>query len=92
MEEHPCTVLTRHKNCRVNGKVKIQGPYETLPQAVAARNAIIHFLNTSGHSVLSETSAIWALAAQGGIRGARLTRDQSWVDTPFKPEDFFLDW
>lgn len=74
------------------GKSKLQGPYETPAQAVAARKAIVAALVRSGFSLLPNEHPLWSMDAQRIIRQLRSVRANDSSRYKFDPKDVFLDW
>lgn len=72
-------------------KSKLQGPYETVEQAIAARNAIAHSLTREGFDHLVGKQPLWELAAQRAWGEVKSKNSAAKVDTTFKPQDVFLD-
>lgn len=76
----------------VVSKSKLQGPYETVEQAVAARNAIAEALIEQGYHFAVELQPLWELDAQRVWAEVKAKNTAAAVDTRFKAEDVFLDW
>lgn len=68
-----------------------QGPYHSLEQALGARRAIASALLRQGFQV-SDAHAMWALAAQRGIREVRREHERYRASYRFDPKDVYLDW
>ncbi len=66
---------------------KLQGPYQTLQQGIAARSAIVEQLVTKGFSVLKDAHSIWAIQAQKAIQSVRRQRIDSQGNYDFHPDD-----
>jgi len=66
---------------------KLQGPYQTRPQASAARSAIAVQLLEKDFVVLNNDHSIWSLQAQKAIQKVRLLRQQNQGDFDFHPDD-----
>lgn len=73
-------------------KSKLQGPYETVEQAIAARNAIAQVLINEGFNHALNHQPLWELAAQRAWGEVKSKNSAAKVDTTFKPQDVFLDW
>ena len=67
-------------------KQKLQGPYHTRAQAIAARTAITQALENSGFHI-DNGEPIWSLAAQKLIREIRSSRIASQGNYEFSPDD-----
>ena len=74
------------------GKSKLQGPYETPAQAVAARKAIVAELVRMGFSLAPNEHPLWSMDAQRIIRQLRSVRANDSSRYKFDPKDVFLDW
>lgn len=73
-------------------KWKQQGPFESVEQAVAIRNAIAQSLMAQAYQPLEGGLPLWELAHQRYWNQVQKVRMKAGVDTHFKPEDVFLDW
>lgn len=69
---------------------KLQGPYETQAQAIAARSAIAAQLLSKGFKAL-EDSCIWNLQAQKALNDVRESHRHNPVDTTFFPYQVLPD-
>lgn len=70
----------------------IQGPFQSMEQAVGARRAIAAPLLERGFEVDREVHPIWTLAAQRSINAVREGHRANVVNYRFDPKDVFLDW
>ncbi|WP_341937280.1 PA4575 family protein [Marinimicrobium sp. C2-29] len=70
----------------------MQGPFQSLEEAVGARRAIATPLLEQGYCVDSDTYPIWTLAAQRSINAVREGHRANVVNYRFDPKDVFLDW
>ncbi len=66
---------------------KLQGPYQTLQQGIAARSAIAEQLIRKGFSMLKDQHAIWRLQAQKAIQTVRRQRIDNQGNYDFHPDD-----
>lgn len=70
-------------------RVKVQGPYPSCPQAVAARSAVAVQLQEFGFTIDELSTARWRLQAQRKIREVRELRMQNAPDCSFDPRDVY---
>jgi hypothetical protein len=70
---------------------KLQGPYQTQDQAVAARAAIADQLINKGFQFLDKVEPMWSLQAQGAIKRLRQQRQDNTGNYSFDPNDVFFD-
>ncbi len=70
-------------------RVKIQGPYQTRAQALAARSAVAAQLQDSGFTIDEGESTLWRLQAQRKIRELRAQRERNTPDCRFDPDDVY---
>ena len=70
---------------------KLQGPYQTQDQAIAARAAIAEQLINKGFQLLDKVEPMWSLQAQGAIKRLRQQRQDNTGNYSFDPNDVFLD-
>lgn len=91
-EDETCSLIAQSGiNTQPAELNKLQGPYQTFDQAVAARTAIVDRLFDKGFYVLTNAIPIWTLQAQKAIRQLRKTRSQNSVDARFDPSDVIFD-
>ncbi len=69
---------------------KLQGPYQTLDQALAARGAIAQQWVSKGFERV-DVSPIWSLQAQAVIKRLRQERGDNTGNYSFDPSDVFFD-
>ncbi len=69
-----------------------QGPFESLPHAVAAKRAIASQLKQRGFKVTPDRHAVWEVQVQKGINKIRQLKSESKGNYKFDPKDVFLDW
>lgn len=69
---------------------KLQGPYQTLDQALAARGAIAQQLESKGVQQI-DAQPIWSLQAQAVIKRLRQERGDNTGNYSFDPSDVFFD-
>jgi len=70
-------------------RIKVQGPYPSRPQAVAARSAVAVQLQDFGFTIDELSTARWRLQAQRKIREVRELRIQNAPDCSFDPQDVY---
>ncbi len=70
---------------------KLQGPYQTQDQAIAARAAIAEQLFHKGFQLLDKVEPIWSLQAQGAIKRLRQQRQDNTGNYSFDSNDVFFD-
>ncbi|MAZ88725.1 MAG: hypothetical protein CL693_13885 [Cellvibrionaceae bacterium] len=66
---------------------KLQGPYQTFQQGIAARSAIAEQLIRKDFSVLKDQHSIWTLQAQKAIQTVRRQRIDNQGNYDFHPDD-----
>lgn len=69
---------------------KMQGPYPSQEQALAARSAIAAQLIQAGFELEQHTVPHWRLNAQRAIRELRTCRQSHTPDCTFDPKDVYL--
>lgn len=70
---------------------KLQGPYQTQDQAIAARAAIADQLFNKGFQLLDKVEPMWSIQAQGAIKRLRQQRQDNTGNYSFDPSDVFFD-
>ena len=69
-----------------------QGPYQSIDEAIAARNAITGQLLTRGYKLKQQLYPNWITHCQRELNAIIKQKSQSKADYTFHPEDVFLDW
>jgi len=76
---------------RSPSREKLQGPYQTRAQAVAARAAVVQQLLEREYALALTATPRWRLDAQRAIRVVRESRQRNAPDCSFNPNDVYFD-